>query len=102
MKVSLKNIAEFQFGLYSQPVENGTIPYLQVKHFNEFGKITSIENFINLNDGNHKHLLQDGDILFVGKGFRIFAWCYRKSFGRAFASSIFFIISSTLTDLKNI
>jgi len=36
--------------------------------------------------------LQDGDILFVGKGNRIFAWCYRKTMGNAFASSIFFII----------
>jgi len=92
MKTSLKDIADLQFGLYTQSVENGTIPYLQVKHFDEFGKISSIDSLINIDETNQKHLLQDGDILFVGKGFRIFAWCYRSSFGQAFASSIFFVI----------
>lgn len=92
MKVSLKNIADLQFGFYTQSVENGSIPYLQVKHFNESGKISSIDSFINMEEVNQKHLLQDGDILFVGKGFRIFAWCYRSDFGQAFASSIFFVI----------
>lgn len=37
-------------------------------------------------------MLQDGDVLFVGKGNRLFAWCYRKREGPVIASSIFFVL----------
>ena len=38
------------------------------------------------------NLLQEGDILFAGKGFRFFATLYNVDFGKAVASSIFFVI----------
>jgi restriction endonuclease S subunit len=45
-----------------------------------------------LDKKNEGHLLMDGDILFVGKGNRLFSWCYRQSQGPAIASSIFFVL----------
>ncbi|MFD2144324.1 hypothetical protein [Mucilaginibacter antarcticus] len=34
----------------------------------------------------------DGDVLFVGKGSRLFAWCYSAGVGPAIASSIFYVL----------
>lgn len=93
MKVKLSNIAKLQFGLYSKPTEQGNAAYLQVKHFDDWGNQTNkIDSFIQIDQKNESHLLEEGDILLVGKGMRNFAWTYHKSFGPAIASSIFFVI----------
>ena len=93
MRVKLSNIAQLQFGLYSKPIENGNAAYLQAKHFDDWGNQTNkIDSFIQINQKSESHLLEEGDILFVGKGMRNFAWTYHKSFGPAMASSIFFVI----------
>ena len=93
MKVKLKDIAIIQFGHYAQPSKNGTIPYLQAKHFNTSGQFTcNIDTLLEEDDKTTDKLLQDGDILFVSKGFRFFATEYKKEFGKAVASSIFFVL----------
>ncbi len=98
MKIKLGNIAKLQFGLYSKPTEQGNAAYLQVKHFDDWGNQTNqIDSFIQIDQKNESHLLEEGDILLVGKGMRNFAWTYHKSFGPAIASSIFFVIKPDRT-----
>lgn len=93
MKVQVGEIARIQFGLYAQPEDTGDISYLQVKHFDEENRISyPLGTFVNRDKKNKGHLLEDGDILLVGKGFRIFAWTYVETIGPAVASSIFFVI----------
>lgn len=93
MRVKISDIAQLQFGLYTKPAENGNAAYLQVKHFDDWGNQTDkIDTHIQIDQKNETHLLEDGDILLVGKGMRNFAWTYQRSYGPAIASSIFFII----------
>ncbi len=93
MQVKIKDIANIQFGYYGQPSKEGTIPYLQAKHFNEFGRyIGENDNLLEEDSKTMANLLQNEDILFVAKGFRFFATLYKEDFGNAIASSIFFIL----------
>lgn len=93
MQKQLKDIANIKFGLYVKPLEKGFVKYLQAKNFDDFGNLQSdIDSFVNIDNKNESHLLEDGDVLFVGKGFRNFAWTYNKSMGPAIASSIFYVI----------
>ena len=98
MIVKLKEIANIQFGYYGQPSKYGTIPYLQAKHFNEFGQyIGENDTFLEDDPKSIANLLQNEDILFVAKGFRFFATLYNEQFGNAIASSIFFILRTDKT-----
>lgn len=93
MKVPLNQISDIQFGLHAQPTGDGDVAYLTAKHFSKSGNITEkIESRIKVTKKVHGHLLQDGDVIFAGKGFRNFAWCYREQFGAAIASSLFYVI----------
>lgn len=93
MKIKLGDIAQLQFGLYAKPTDNGNAAYMQVKYFDDWGNQTNeIDTFIEVDKKNEAHLLEEGDILFVGKGMRNFAWTYKLSYGPAIASSIFFVI----------
>lgn len=93
MQKQLKDIANIKFGLYVKTQDKGFARYLQAKNFDDSGcLIGQIDAFVSIDKKNESHLLEDGDILFVGKGFRNFAWTYKKSIGTAIASSIFFII----------
>jgi len=95
MKVKLSDIAQLQFGLYTRPSDEGNAVYLQAKHFDDWGNQTEqIDTFIQIDQKNESHLLDDGDIILVGKGMRNFAWTYDKAFGPAIASSIFFVIKA--------
>lgn len=93
MKVKLSDIAQLQFGFYGKPTDNGNIAYLLAKHFDDRGaQVDPVDTFIKLDQKSETHLLEDGDVLLVGKGMRNFAWTYDKSYGPAIASSIFFVI----------
>ena len=93
MRIKISNIAQLQFGLYTKPNENGNAAYLQVRHFDDWGNQTDkIDTFIKIDQKKETHLLEDGDILLVGKGMRNFAWTYHRNYGPAVASSIFFVI----------
>ncbi|MBN2890497.1 MAG: restriction endonuclease subunit S [Bacteroidales bacterium] len=93
MKVLLSDISEIQFGFYAKPDTEGDVKYLQAKHFDDLGQLSNeIDTFLMRNEKKLSHLLIDGDILFVGKGFRNFAWTYTSEIGDAIASSIFFVI----------
>ena len=101
MQIKIKEIASIQFGYYGQPSKYGTIPYLQAKHFNEFGQYIG-ENDTFLEDGpkSMANLLHNEDILFVAKGFRFFATLYKEDFGEAIASSIFFVLRVDKTKIN--
>ncbi|MBC7509914.1 MAG: restriction endonuclease subunit S [Ferruginibacter sp.] len=93
MNKAIQDISEIRFGLYTQPENSGEVAYLQVRQFNDQGRLTSKANdFINITNKTETHLLKDGDVLFVGKGNRLFSWCYRNIEGPAIASSIFFVL----------
>ena len=93
MKVTITEICDIRFGFYSQPVEGGDVPYVQVRQFDEQGMLMAEANdFVVLDQKSESHLLKDGDVLFVGKGNRLFAWCYRDVAGPYIASSIFFVL----------
>lgn len=93
MYIKLKEVVNIQFGYYGKPSKEGIIPYLQAKHFNEFGQlIEEGDVFLQEDDKVKSQLLRNGDILFVAKGFRFFAAIYKEKFGKAIASSIFFIL----------
>jgi restriction endonuclease S subunit len=64
-----------------------------VRHFTEDGRqIVPADEFIDVNKKTEGHLLKEGDVLFVGKGNRLFSWCYHQTDQPAVASSIFFVL----------
>ena len=93
MKTAINLISNIRFGFYTQPEASGQIPYLQVRQFDEQGNLKDEANeFVKSDSKSEQQLLSDGDVLFVGKGNRLFAWCYRESAGPYIASSIFFVL----------
>ena len=67
--------------------------YLQAKNFNDFGLFDGNgDGWVEITEKSKSHLLEEGDVLFVGKGMRNFAWKYSVDTGKAIASSIFFVI----------
>ncbi len=97
MNKTIQEASDIRFGLYTQPNSTGEVTYLQLRQFNDEGLVISKSiDFINITNKTEAHLLQDGDVLFVGKGNRLFSWCYRNSEGPAVASSIFFVLRPNL------
>lgn len=93
MKRNIVEITDIRFGYYIELDGFGDTPYLQARQFNEQGMLLGNDyEYIRLDEKSKAHLLKDGDILFVGKGNRLFAWCYRESEGPFIASSIFFVL----------
>ncbi len=93
MNVSLADLAHIRLGPYLPPDPQGNVPYLQVKNFNDRSELATLpDTMVTLERGQEGHLLREGDVLFVGKGFRQFAWAYDPAIGPAVASSIFFVI----------
>lgn len=98
MEVKIKDVANIQFGYYGKPNNKGTLPYLQAKHFNQFGIYLGVnDTFLEEDSKSIVNLLQNEDILFVAKGFRFFATLYKEEHGKAVASSIFFILRTDKT-----
>ncbi|MGU9937076.1 restriction endonuclease subunit S [Empedobacter brevis] len=94
-RVKVKEIANFSFGFHTSKIEKKGIKYLQARNFNEVGQfLNNVDNFIAKDKTKEDHILNDGDILFVGKGMRFFAHCYKKEMGDAVASSIFYVIKA--------
>lgn len=95
---SIAQIAEIRFGFYSISKDKGDLEYFQVRQFDDLGRRThTTADFINSDEKTENHLLKDGDVLFVGKGNRLFSWCYRQQDRPAVASSIFFVLRLSTT-----
>jgi restriction endonuclease S subunit len=89
----IASICDIRFGFYAQPDPEGSTAYLQVRQFSDDGRLTAeADEFINLDKKAEPHLLKEGDVLFVGKGNRLFSWCYHQTDQPAIASSIFFVL----------
>lgn len=93
MKTLLKHIATIQTGTFVKTVSDGEVVYLQAKHFNEYGHLSStLHPDLKANDVTEKHLLKPGDVLFAAKGTKNFAAWYESKNQPAVASTSFFII----------
>lgn len=91
--MAVAQVANIRFGIYAQPEAEGDVAYLQVRQFSDDGKlITQTDEYIIMDKKTETHILRDGDVLFAGKGNRLFAWCYRQTDQAAVASSIFFVL----------
>lgn len=96
-KVKIDSLACIRFGLYVQPKSYGRVSYLQARQFsNEGNLISSADEYIDLDKRAELHLLKEGDVLFTGKGSRLFSWCYHQIEQPAVASSMFFILRPDL------
>ncbi|MCB9264787.1 MAG: restriction endonuclease subunit S [Lewinellaceae bacterium] len=96
MNKKLEDIAAISTGVFKKGSPSGTAYYLQAKHFDEYGRFHPegiITPEISMDGRLRKHLLQDGDILLVSKGFSNKACLYPAEVGPALASSTFLVIS---------
>lgn len=97
-RIKLSNLATLQFGFYAKPIDSGSIGYILARHFDgDSFLLSGTDTFLNAAEVSESHLLQLGDVLFVGKGNRNFAWAYTEELGLAVASSIFFVIRVNTT-----
>lgn len=94
MNKALKDIAQIKTGYPGQPEKDGTIPFLQLRQFNEDG-IMVINNaeLIKLDEKSQPHVLRNGDVLLVAKGNRLFASVFTNEYTPTVASSSFFVIT---------
>jgi restriction endonuclease S subunit len=93
MKVTLKDITNIQTGLFAKLLGEGDVIYLQVKHFDEEGKLQSALHGDLLSAYvSEKHLLKDGDVLFAAKGTKNFAAVFENHNQPSVASTSFFVI----------
>lgn len=93
LKTKIKNIANIQSGLFTRPTIEGDIVYLQAKHFNENGILSSdLHPDLKPSAVTEKHLLKPGDVLFAAKGSKNFATWYESKNPPAVASTSFFVI----------
>ena len=66
MKKLFSQLTEIQTGLFTKPLGEGDVIYLQVKHFDENGQLQSVLHEDLLSDYiSDKHLLKNGDVLFA-------------------------------------
>ena len=93
MKLSLKNLASIQTGIYEKPDVTGEVVYLQAKDFNEDGRLHfDLPLTLNISNKVRKNLLRDGDVLVNARGIKNFAVKYSDLMGMAVASSTFMVI----------
>ena len=93
MKTIIKNIATIKTGVFAKSVSGGAIVYLQAKHFDETGKISSLLHpDLMIESINEKHFIKSGDVLFSAKGTKNFAALYENKDQPAVASTSFFVI----------
>lgn len=98
MKLQLKDIAAILTGVYNKPTISGNAIYLQVSMFDQYGRVLpGVKPNITI-EGNNKHLLTQGDVLFAAKGSNNFAVEYSPATGPAIASSTFLIIKPMNTN----
>lgn len=91
---NIGSVCDIRIGLYAKPEPIGIAAYLQARQFSDDGRLViQADEYIMINKKSASHVLIDGDVLFVGKGSRLFAWCYHETNRPAVASSTFFVLS---------
>jgi len=92
VNTKLSQIAEIKTGVFAKPEMSGAVVYLQSRHFDESGNLSSVVKAdLRVDSLTTKHLLKSGDLLFAAKGSRNFATVYRSDFA-AVASTTFFVL----------
>jgi restriction endonuclease S subunit len=93
LKTLIKDITHIQTGLFAKPLGEGDLIYLQVKHFDENGKLQSaLHGDLLSAHVSKKHLLKNGDVLFAAKGTKNFAVVFENHNEPSVASTSFFVI----------
>lgn len=93
MREVLKNVASITSGVYSKPAAQGEVAYLQIKDFDENGRLNqNILPTLNVSKKINKNLLQENDILVVARGTKNFASRYEGTLRLAVASSTFLVV----------
>lgn len=93
MLSSISEIATIQTGVYPKVVNNGDAVLLHVKHFDDFGKMTTpLKPDVLWSAGYEKHLLHKGDIVFAAKGSKNFATVIEFKETPCVASTSFFVL----------
>ncbi len=91
-----------QTGVYTKTDIKGDGIYLQAKYFDDHGNLKdTVRPDIYIDNRLQKHVLNEGDILFVAKGIKNIATVYNSNIGKAVASSSFFVIK-LFPDIKQI
>ena len=89
----LKEIANISTGIFASPIADGDVVYLQIKHFNENGFLADhVTPDLPINNQTEKHLLSEGDILFIAKGTKNTAILFNENYGQCVASSTFLVV----------
>lgn len=95
MKKKVEEVARIRSGMYSKTKNNGEVYYIQARSFDEQKKLSGdIMPSLIRSKQIEKHLLKEGDVLVVAKGFDNFAAVYSDDYKPAVASSIFMILHS--------
>jgi restriction endonuclease S subunit len=93
LKAKILHIATIQTGFYAKALTEGDLVYLQSKHFDDEGNLsTTLHTDLASSDVAEKHILRSGDILFAAKGSKNFATEYEVHNPPAVASTSFFVI----------
>lgn len=96
MKTLIRDITNIQTGLFAKALGEGDVTYLQVKHFDEEGKLqSSLHGDLLSSYISEKHLLKDGDVLFAAKGSKNFAAVFENHNKPSVASTSFFVLRLT-------
>jgi restriction endonuclease S subunit len=93
LKTFIKEIVQIQTGIYTKPVLNGEVYYIQARHFDanrEF--ISTVTPELPMNEKLQKYFLQKGDVLVASKGYDHFAVAYKEIIKPAVASSMFIVL----------
>lgn len=93
MQFKVTKITGVQYGTYAKASNEGELKYLNVGHFDGFGKLTKFsQSYIDRSTKNMKFILRDNDVILAAKGSRNFAWAYKEEYGACIPSSAFYII----------
>ena len=99
-KVTLKDIAIMQSGIYMKTDSQGEVRYLQVKDVNSENKLDYTQIATVINTGiNDKHWLKNGDLLFAAKGGSNYCIQYEGTERSTIASSSFIIIRPVISNI---
>jgi len=96
----IKDIASIQTGLFARPYGTGEVAYIQLKHWDNNGRLLGeIYPELMASGISKKHLLGKDDVLFAAKGTKNFAAVYENLNHAAVASTSFFVIRPTNTKI---
>jgi len=86
-------IKSIKYGPHFRTEQKGTTKYLKGNQFDEDYQWTLFNNsYVNIDNKELKHRLEENDVILAAKGFRNFAWKYTSEYGDCIASSLFYVI----------